>query len=191
MTNTKPESPTVILAAHLDRFRAPLTGLIASWGAPWSDARELAQDSFAEAYVRRTNCRGDWRSPDFFGRWLRGVARNKFRSWVRKRERDSVMVAWSLEAHDVSDGDRPDEKIERQERDDRVRAAILALPTRQREVVVMRYYHDTPVAEIARLLGTTERAVEGRLYQARARLRTHLEEKKLPTNKIRGVLACL
>ena len=58
----------------LDTFRGPLVGLIASWGASWTDAVEIAQDSFAEAYLRRECCRGDWRDPAVFGPWLRGVS---------------------------------------------------------------------------------------------------------------------
>ena len=47
------------LTQFVDAYRGPLVGLIVSWGAPWSDATEIAQDSFAEAWVRRDQCRGD------------------------------------------------------------------------------------------------------------------------------------
>ncbi len=63
----------------IDRFRGPLIGLIASWGANYNEAAEIAQDSFADAYLNRESCRGDWKDPEVFGAWLRGVARNTFR----------------------------------------------------------------------------------------------------------------
>ena len=75
------------LSEILDRFRGPLIGLIASWGATYADAVELAQDSFADAYLNRDACRGDWEDPAVFGRWLRGIARNKFRYELRSRKR--------------------------------------------------------------------------------------------------------
>jgi len=62
------------LSDFIDRFRGPLIGLIASWGANYNDASEIAQDSFADAYLNRGSCRGDWQDPEVFGAWLRGIA---------------------------------------------------------------------------------------------------------------------
>jgi len=45
------------LSDFIDRFRGPLIGLIASWGANYIDASEIAQDSFADAYLNRESCR--------------------------------------------------------------------------------------------------------------------------------------
>ena len=36
------------LTAYINSYRGPLIGLIASWGAPWSDAVEIAEESFCE-----------------------------------------------------------------------------------------------------------------------------------------------
>ena len=35
----------------------------------------------AEAWVRRASCRDDWKAPEVFGRWLRGVALNQYCNW--------------------------------------------------------------------------------------------------------------
>ncbi len=180
------------LDGHLARFRAPLIGLLVSWGAPWSEAVELAQDAFAEAYLQREACRGDWRSPDFFGGWLRGIARNRFRNWVRKAKRRQVQ-SWNSSEHDVAEHDvaqaDSQDSVDRAERANQIRDAIQSLSPRHREVVILRYYHDTPTAEIARLLGTSPRAVEGRLRQARQRLQKILEQGNRPES--RGIPPCL
>lgn len=55
-------------------------------------------------------------------------------------------------------------------------AAIAGLPRRQREVVVLRYYEDLPVAEIAAVLGTSPGAVSSALNRAHAALAPILEE---------------
>src|SRR5262245_51116877 len=75
------------LTRFINAYRGPLIGLIASWGAPWADAAEIAQDSFAEAWIKRNYCRGDWTNPEVFGSWLRGVAYNLYRNWSRSRRR--------------------------------------------------------------------------------------------------------
>src|SRR6516164_9439256 len=81
------------LTAFINTYRAPLIGLIASWGAPWGDAAEIAQDSFADAWLTRDRCRGDWNDVEVFGRWLRGVAFNKYRNWSRSRRRYQARIA--------------------------------------------------------------------------------------------------
>ena len=44
------------LTAFVNAYRGPLIGLLASWGAPWGDAIEIAQDSFSEAWLNRESC---------------------------------------------------------------------------------------------------------------------------------------
>lgn len=53
--------------------------------------------------------------------------------------------------------------------------AVRALPTRQREVLVLRYYADLSEAEIAELLGVSRGAVKSHASRAMAALRTTLE----------------
>ena len=71
----------------IERFRGPLIGLVLSWGAPAVDAFEIAHDSIADGFLSRDSCRGDVSEPTVFGRWLRGVARNKYLNWARSRSR--------------------------------------------------------------------------------------------------------
>lgn len=154
-------------------YRGPLIGLLASWGVPWREASELAEDSFAVAWLNREACRGDWADPPTFGRWLRGVARNRHRNWARARGRwrrrfvplDPGQVGDLAVAPDPADAAEPSEAIAS------LRRAIDRLPAPQRQVILMHYLEETSVREVATLLAITPKAVEGRLFQARRRLR--------------------
>ena len=176
------------LTQLIDLYRGPLTGLIASWGAPWHDAAEIAQDSFAEAYLSRDSCRGLWSEPEVFGPWLSGVARNRYRNWARshKRRRNHVVTveSTSLESVAAPSDPQPDPQLEK------LRSAIKQLPLKQRQVVLMHYLEETSVKEVAILLSLTEKTVEGRLYQARRTLRRMLEG-KVSISQIGRMLLCL
>ncbi len=153
------------LTGFIDAYRGPLIGLIASWGASWTDAAEIAQDSFVEAWLKRDYCRGDWTDPAVFGRWLRGVAYNKYRNWLRSSRRFQFRAATIDEAVPQ----RP-VAVADQNREDRLsalRRAIDRLPARQKEVVLMHYLEETSVKDVAMLLSVSPKTVEGRLYQAR------------------------
>jgi len=177
----------MVLAELINTYRAPLVGLIASWGAPWADAAEIAQDSLAEAYMNRASCRGDWSNPHVFGRWLRGVARNVYRNWARARRRRLRMVKFDSAAVERTvdpPTPEPTPQIER------LRQAIKQLPVHQRQVVLMHYLEDTNVSQIALLLSVPAKTVEGRLYQARRSLRRMLENDP-PATLPGKVLICL
>lgn len=167
------------LTDAINRFRGPLVGLIASWGASYVDAAELAQESFADAYLKRTGCRGDWRDPDVFGCWLRGIARNNFRNWRRSRRRRESRVALMdhvMLEQTASVSEPPANHARLFE----LRRAIDRLPTRQREVIMMHYIEETSVKEVAALLSVTAKTVEGRLYQARRALKRMLDNPNSP-----------
>ncbi len=161
------------LTDAIDRFRGPLVGLIASWGAPYVDASEIAQDSFVDAYLNRDSCRGDYGDPAVFGRWLRGIARNQFRNWRRARTRRERRVVWTDPAileQTGSDASPIDPRVAR------LRSAIDRLPAKQRQVIMMHYLEETTVKKVAALLSVTPKSIEGRLFQARRSLRRMMED---------------
>lgn len=162
------------LTSFIDAYRGPLIGLIVSWGAPWADAAEIAQDSFSESWLNREACQGDFNDPEFLGRWLRGVALNKYRNWFRSQRRRRVRVAiWSPEVLQQI-AVTPD-RVTAEYRDALLKA-IDRLPSAQREVIYMHYLEETRVKEVAILLAVSAKTVEGRLYQARHNLRRLLGE---------------
>jgi RNA polymerase sigma factor (sigma-70 family) len=180
------------LTGLIDAYRGPLIGLIASWGAPWGEATELAEESFAEAWLRRESCRGDWQQADVFGRWLRGVAWNQYRNWARSRRRRALRIASTepavLNELLAADSDTQSEDFQS------LREAIDRLPSPQRQVVLMHYLEESSVRDVARLLSVTEKTVEGRLYQARRTLRQLLKgklERKAIAPQIARMLLCL
>ncbi len=173
------------LQESIDRFAYPLTGLVVSWGVPSVDAAELAQDSLADAHLSIATCRGDIRDPLVFGRWLRGIARNKYRNWFRSRSRRERLAA---SVSPTTLDEVAVEPVYVDERLSRLRTEIERLPGKQREVVMMHYLDETPVADVAALLSITPKAVEGRLYQARRTLRRRMDESISWTEVAKAVL---
>lgn len=178
------------ISEAIDRFRGPLIGLIASWGAPLADACELAQDSLADAYLNRHNCTGDFHTPEVFGRWLRGVAKNKFRTWLRsRRRRTKHVVTMAADALEQSACDNSKTNAaEEDPRIHRLRHEIDRLPSKLRQVILMHYLEETTVKDVAALLGVTPKAVEGRLYQGRRRLKQRIEESSEPIMVLRALM---
>jgi len=60
----------------------------------WASAEDLAQDVFVTAYINRREFRGE--APVAI--WLRGIARNHLRNFLRKHREEAVGVGEELEA---------------------------------------------------------------------------------------------
>lgn len=105
--------------------------------------------------------------------YLRTAVINRSRSVLRRRKVARLFARTATRQELSEPADAP--AVRKAERA-RVLAAIDALPHRQREAVVLRYYEDLPVAEIAVVLGISPGAVSTALGRARDALSAALED---------------
>ncbi|HVE74325.1 MAG TPA: SigE family RNA polymerase sigma factor [Mycobacteriales bacterium] len=129
-------------------------------------AEDVVQDAFAELYRR-------WRwlrDPDAAVGYLRTAVTNGARSRLRRRQ-----VARGKER--PAPGSAPSAEHLAMDREDHreVVAGVSALPRRQREVVVLRYYLDLSEAEIANTLNISKGTVKAHTSRALAALTATLE----------------
>ncbi len=99
--------------------------------------------------------------------YLYGVARHQTR---RRLARDRHFVAFDGDTTDVCSqitDDDPSATIERRESLQRLRRAIVSLPRRYREVIVLCDLQDVTYADAAAVLGCALGTIRSRLYRAR------------------------
>jgi len=132
-------------------------------------AVDLTQQSFIAAFAALRSFDDD--RP--FRLWISRIALNKARDWARRRAvRRLLTFARPIEeAIDVADpGISTDVTLDDRRELERTMAAIAALPTSLKEVLVLRTIEAMSQSESAGVLGISEKAVETRLYRARAKL---------------------
>jgi RNA polymerase sigma factor (sigma-70 family) len=116
--------------------------------------------------------------------WLRRVARNILNDhWRRTSRRPPVVSLGTGVANEfikaVDAGALPDEVLQRDEMRSHVFLAVTDLPTAEQDLVRWHYSEGQGFEEIGATLGISARAVEGRMYRTRQRLRqalAHLED---------------
>ena len=141
---------------------------VLGWSRPL--AEEAVQEALARAWERGE--RGE--HIESLKAWVSVVASNLLRSWSRRflaearavRRLKGTPDPRATEARGLSHSD---------DHMDVVRA-IRALPYRQRHVVVLHYFADLSLDEIARALRSTPGAVKGLLHRARRGLADALGE---------------
>ena len=127
-------------------------------------AEDLAQDAFVKAFRALHTFRGD----SSFSTWLTAIAMNTCRSGLRNRPLPTVEV----------DAARPPTRepdafagLHDRERAECVRRAVLTLPIKYREPIVLYYFQEMDLAETARILALPEGTLKARLHRGRELLR--------------------
>lgn len=107
-----------------------------------------------------------------FKGWITAVSRNSAINFNRKSKNDSSIE--EIEEHVASGEPTPEEILILQERKAALLTAINELSSMDRELFYRKYYYLQLTEQIASELSMTVRAVEGRLYRIKKKLRREL-----------------
>jgi RNA polymerase sigma-70 factor, ECF subfamily len=151
------------------RWQGPLINLAYRFCHDRGRAEEMAQEAFLRAYRGL----GQWRKDAVFSTWLFALATNLYRSELRRIPARSVSLD---DVGETADPRASDGGLEDEDRDLAVRRAVLALPAKYREALILFYFHDMDVTTAARSLGLPEGTVKARLFRGREILRSKLPQ---------------
>jgi len=136
------------------------------------EAQDTAQDAFTQAYKALATFRGD----GSFGAWLRRIA---IRVAIARLAARHDMVRLDGETVDpraamLRSSDDPEAHLLDAEHRAAVFEAVTALPASQRDVVLLRFYGDMSLEEIARATSHPIGTVKSRLSRGVTSLREQL-----------------
>lgn len=152
----------------VDRYRRQVYNICFRFAGNHADASDLAQDTFIRAYRGLRGFKGQ----SAIGTWLYRIAVNVCLSRAANKtpREEALRVERQDEAIEL-----PDRTLLREERAQRVRAAIARLPKKQRATLILRVYHDLRHDEIARVLGSSVGAVKANFFHALVNLKKLLQ----------------
>ena len=131
------------------------------------DARDAAQETFLAALRSLDTFRGQ----SAFSTWLAAIAINLCRTRLQRRKSrqrlQDILQALTLQRREHF---TPEQAAIQTESDAALWAAIRALDEKHRIPLILRYYHDYTVPEIAQMLQIPAGTIHSRLNTARARL---------------------
>lgn len=164
-------------AGIVRRWQGPLINMAWRYCRDRGRAEEMAQ----EAFIRAWRGLGQFRRESSFSTWLFALAANVFRNELKRFPTVNVPLE---DAAEPAEHPSNDDLMETREQSDVVRRAVLALPQRYREPVVLFYFHEMDVSAAARTMGLPEGTVKARLSRARALLKKrfpHLSQLRAAT----------
>ena len=173
-------------------YKDRLMKYVMKQGIPEQDAEDIVSDSFFEVI----NHIKDLQNNEYFGTWLHKIAINKtnaFRQKMGRWQRADFNTTDSMDsdlskidgeaaaieqAYEESYGDTvmlPSDYAENEDIKCLLAEQISSLSDEHKEALLLYYYQNKSVAEIAELTGTNQHNVKARLFNARKNLKKKLE----------------
>jgi RNA polymerase sigma-70 factor, ECF subfamily len=142
--------------------------------------REVAEDLFQETWIRVLLRGGQYNGKARFDTWLFTIARNLVIDLSRKRTMASLDEMSESNGDDrpfeiAMDAPSPLEQFEAREDCAEVGEVLLKLDSTYREVLVLRFYEELSLEEIAGVTRAPLSTVKSRLYRGLAALKPEVE----------------
>lgn len=148
------EGDEAALEQLYSRYAAPLSRFIHR-----QTGGQDVEDILQETWLRVIRHAGRFDAGRRFSTWLFQIAINLCRDWKRKQPK----MAPLLDRDVPTSRDRTDRSLD-------AGRLLSLLPEAQREVLILRFYHDMTEAEVAAITGCPKGTVKSRMHNAIARL---------------------
>lgn len=169
------DEDAMLVQAVLAGEREAFAGLVRRWQTPlvnlaWRFCRDRgrAEEMAQEAFLRAYRNLAQWRGEAAFSTWLFALAANVYRTELRRVPGGVLPLEDIAEPAEHSGVDAA---MDAGRRDEALRRAVLALPEKYRDAVLLFYFHEQDVPAAARTLGVPEGTVKARLFRGRELLR--------------------
>lgn len=148
----------VAFGVIVERYQRAVYAVSYSGTGEHALSEDVAQDTFVTAW----NQLGSLRDVNRLPAWLCGIARNLARTARRRQHREAPS-----EDIEIAATNTPFDALSEHEADAAVAAALQAVPDTYREPLVLFYYEQRSVKDVAAALGITEAATHQRLSRGR------------------------
>ncbi len=151
-----------------EAYRDPIWTLVVSLVGDSLQAQDICQNVFFKAFRGL----GGFRFESCLFTWIYRIALNECRNHLRRRHVFLVPLEAIIGSHDEIDAASASDWSNA--RRAALRAAVMQLPFKMREVVVLKYLEDMSYREMSRVLGCPAGTVASRLNRALAELEERL-----------------
>lgn len=154
-------------AQLVDHYQKPVYNLAYRMLGNAQDAEDAAQETFLRAYTQLKRFNRDQK----FATWLLSICAHHCIDRLRRRRflwlsMEDDAIAESLASREVS-APEPDAEVLRHESEHEIAELLEHLTPANRLVVVLKYWHEQSVEEIAQTTGDSVSAVKVKLHRAR------------------------
>lgn len=176
-----------IISAFFNRDEAAITAVSSTYGSYCAavarnilDSAEDVEEVLSDTWLRAWNSIPPQNPANlklYLARITRNLSYDKFRAQTREKRGGGEPA---LALHELSECipafGQPGEKLEAEELQKEINRFLAALPARDRQLFLLRYFYIEPLEAIAKRYGIRQTLVRTILSRTRRKLRNHLEK---------------
>ena len=170
---------TQVFSRLIDSYKNMVYNLAYRMSNNPHEAEDISQEAFLRAYQSLAHFNPSYK----FSTWIYQITLNIIRDRFKKKELNYVSLDTPVETDDSEFYPQtpdythnPEQIIDQQEKTHVIQKAILSLPLKYREIIVLRHLQDLSYIEISNILKLPTGTVKVRLYRAREQLRKILAD---------------
>lgn len=148
---------------------------------------ELAADLTQDTFIEILQTIGKLEEPVAFVTWSKQIAYHKCTAYFRKRK--ELLADENEDGHSLFDDLQeertefiPDEALNQADLRSTIQAMVDHLPEEQKTALLLRYFNEIPVKEIAKIQGVSEGTVKSRLNYGRKAIQKSVEDYERKNN---------
>lgn len=134
---------------------------------------ELAEDLTQEVFLRLVNTLSRYRPTGKFSNYVFTIAVNAANDYFRK---NSLFMQEDVNSINIDAGVDIEDFFIKQEQFDRLKETIGKLPDKQKDAILLRYFHNMKIKDISKITGANISTVKSRINQGLKRLKILLSE---------------
>lgn len=156
--------------------------------------QRIAEDITQESFIQVITSIRSLRDPALFGSWLRSVTYNRCSIYFNKNVKEPVYYGDGEIFEDIREDKAefvPNAALDKAEFRNTVLNIVDSLPDEQRAAVLMYYFDELSVKQIAAIQGVSENTVKSRLGYARKYIKSAVEEyERRHDLKLHNIMIC-
>lgn len=132
-------------------------------------AEDIAQEVFIKCYKSLNHFRGDAQITS----WIYRITVNTAKDFLRSKSFNILKYPKSF-FENITKSETPEDVVLQQDQREAVLQTVLSLPTKYREIIILYYFQDEKMEDIAEILKLNLNTVKTRLSRARAKLKEQI-----------------
>lgn len=169
-------NPTEMLESIMIEYGSEIKRLVYSYIKNPSDADDVTQEVFVTVYRKLDTFQGK----STLRSWVYAIAINKCKDYLRSWKVRNIKLKGKLEqfvksaAHSYT----PEQHIIEKNEEQQLLNQVLSLPIKYREVIILYYFEEFSVHEIADFLSINQNTVRTRLNRGRGKLKNIIQSER-------------
>jgi RNA polymerase sigma-70 factor (ECF subfamily) len=126
----------------------------------------ISEDLVQNVFIRILEYKHTFSGNGSFTAWMFHVAKNVSYDYFKKNERNNNQTDLAILKNTLCDGDDISLKMDQKEKISQLEKALLKLPKKKREIIILSKYKKYKFSEIGEILGCSEGAAKVKSFRA-------------------------